>query len=626
MDSSHFASKPTLLKNAGIAACAWLLATAAFAQATVQLTASPTSTTLPDGQNVPMWGLFCNNAGSGGATCTTAKGPSTATPAAWVANTAYVVGAVAVDASGTVAQVTTAGTSGATTPTFGSAPGAVTNDGTVVWSTFGTVPQFQAGFAATWAPPVIRVPANTPLTINLVNKLTFTGADIPTSLVIVGQLGGGLGTDRSTTPSPVHAPQGTTWPGTLGGIDPATAAISVSGGGAGYALPPAVSINGGGGSGATAVAAIANGMVTGVTVTNVGSGYTSTPTVAIDPPPCTINGSTCIRATATMNVTILQSSDGSATFVPPPQADRVRSFATEVKVADGATGRSLTWSNLRPGTYLIHSGTQPSIQHPMGLYGVLVVADPRRHLSFRAAYGTPFDTDVPLLLSEIDPDQNRAVDQAVKTSGFSDALVWDGQTGKCGDPAVHTCYPPAVNYSPLYYLVNGVSFDRTKISDPNFASAINVPAAGAQKNVLLRFVNAGLRLHVPSVIGANMTLLAEDSFKLPGTPRMQASVALAAGKTYDVVIQPKQTNAGTYDPATYAVFDRQLSLSTANQRDGGMQAYIKVAGGATSGTGSSASGTALSASDKTYYCVAGTTLSITDPRRVCSREPAEPTA
>ena len=44
-------------------------------------------------------------------------------------------------------------------------------------------------------------------------------------------------------------------------------------------------------------------MVTSVNVTSVGSGYTSAPTVTIDPPPCTINGTTCIRATATMNVT-----------------------------------------------------------------------------------------------------------------------------------------------------------------------------------------------------------------------------------------------------------------------------------------------------------------------------------
>ena len=57
-------------------------------------------------------------------------------------------------------------------------------------------------------------------------------------------------------------------------------------------------------------------------------------------------------------------------------------------------------------------------------------------------------------------------------------------------------------------------------------------------------------------------------------------VFLAAGKTYDVTIQPKQTTAGTYDAATYALFDRALGVSTNNQPDGGMQAYLQVAGGA----------------------------------------------
>ena len=276
----------------------------------------------------------------------------------------------------------------------------------------------------TWQPPLITVPGGQPLTITLINKLSFSGSGtntVPTSLVIVGQVGGGLGTvtERATMPSPPHAAQGTSWPGTRGGIDPATAAITVSGPGAGYVSPPSVTITGGGGSGATAIATIANGMVTGVTVSSLGSGYMGAPTVTIDAPPCTINGTTCIQATATMDVTVLNASDGSATFVPPAQADRVRSFGTEVNVSDAA-GKPLTWPSLTPGTYLIESGTEPSIQGPMGLYGVLVVTDPASTAAAPSAYGTLFDKDVALLLSEIDPTQNIEVAQVVQNAGFQE--------------------------------------------------------------------------------------------------------------------------------------------------------------------------------------------------------------
>ena len=363
-----------------------------------------------------------------------------------------------------------------------------------------------------WQPPLITVPSGEALTITLNNNLSFTAGTgtnmVPTSLVIVGQLGGGLGAAPARMPSPLHAAQGTTWPGTLGTTNP-----------------------------------------------------------------------------------------GDPVFTPPAQADRVRSFATEVAAGSSA---NLTWTavNLRPGTYLIQSGTQPSIQGPMGLYGVLVVTD--------ANYpGQTFDKDVALLLSEIDPLQNAAVDTAVRTEGFSDALVWSGQTGKCGDPTVHTCYPPAVNYSPRYYLINGVSFDRSNSA----GSALAVDAAATQGRVLLRFVNAGLRMHVPSVVGANMTLLAEDGNKLPGVPKVQSSLFLAAGKTYDVTIQPKQTTAGSYDPATYAVFDRALGLSTNNQRDGGMQTYINVAGGAAPASVPAA------ANPDSYFLVTGSVLAVAEPAK-----------
>jgi hypothetical protein len=53
----------------------------------------------------------------------------------------------------------------------------------------------------------------------------------------------------------------------------------VTAGGTGYMAAPTVTLTGGGGTGATAVATIANGQVTSVTITNPGSGYTSAPTI-----------------------------------------------------------------------------------------------------------------------------------------------------------------------------------------------------------------------------------------------------------------------------------------------------------------------------------------------------------
>src|SRR5882762_9612499 len=65
-----------------------------------------------------------------------------------------------------------------------------------------------------WSPVVITVPPG-PLTINLTNSLSFTAGtgtnNVPTSLMIVGQLGGGLGSNpRLATPprsdaSPDHS-------------------------------------------------------------------------------------------------------------------------------------------------------------------------------------------------------------------------------------------------------------------------------------------------------------------------------------------------------------------------------------------------------------------------------------
>jgi hypothetical protein len=466
----------TTLKTSTLAVIFLLLgASVSFAQS-VNLTAAPANTTLPDGTMVPMWGYSCT-AMSAPATCASLN-PNAA----------------------------------------------------------GTTP---------WSPVVITVPPGN-LTINLTNNLP---ASVPeTSLVIVGQLGGGLGTTATSTPSPTHATQDTTWP---------------------------------------------------------------------------------IAAAGPQNV-------------PPPQSNRVQSFSTPV--APGAMG-TLAWSNLKPGTYLIESGTHPSIQGPMGLYGILVVttaptvdSTTGNETAPGTAYpGVSYNAEVPLLLSEIDPVQNNAVYTAVNTAGFSETAVWSGQPGGCGNPSsatYNTCYPPAVNYKPVYYLINGAAFNKTS---PQFSQFAANPPSSATGTVLVRLVNAGLRMHVPSIVGSLTTpavvasgttatavpgfsLVAEDGNPLPGVSRVQSEVFMAAGKTYDVMIDvpaactpvPPATSCTTPD---LPIFDRELSLSAnAIARDAGMLAYIQANNG--SGLPAGALAVSAHANPDTYNSViAGKTLTISDPAK-----------
>jgi hypothetical protein len=415
--------------------------------------------------------------------------------------------------------------------------------GTAVVGSTATCAALNPNAAGAWSPVVITVPTGQPLTINLTNNLTFNnGNSVPTSLTIVGQIGGGLGDpmQRTTAPSPAHGDQSVTWP-----------------------------------------------------TANTG-----------------------------------------ATNTPPPQAPRVRSFSTEVAAGVGhtpANTTALTWSNLRPGTYLIESGTHPSIQGPMGLYGMLVVTSAptvdnkgKETVAGTAYTGVNYDGEVPILMSEIDPIQNATVSAAVNTLGFTETAVWSGQPGGCGNSTSSnylTCYPPAVNYTPLYYMMNGVAFSRANASASLF-TVTPAKLSSAKGNVLVRLVNAGLRMHVPAIVNSStvtavgtktptvngFSIIAEDGNRPHGVPKVQSDVFMAAGKTYDLMITAPA--AGT----TLPIFDRELSLS-ANQvnRDAGMLAYIGLGGGALPAAGSLSAATA--AADSYPSLVAGQALSVSDPSK-----------
>ena len=258
-----------------------------------------------------------------------------------------------------------------------------------------------------------------------------------------------------------------------------------------------------------------------------------------------------------------------------------------------------------------------------------------------------YNAEVPFEFSEIDPVQNRAVDQAVRTNGFSETMVWSGMVGACGNPSsssYHQCYPPAVNYTPFYFLINGQAFDKTHAANSLFsATAGGTPSApvttgiptAAGSTVLVRLVNAGLRMHVPSIVGsttqgfngagaaaavAGFTLIAEDGNPIPdasGTkvaPRVKTEVFMAAGKTYDVMVNVPTSATAPALP----IYDRELALSAnSSVRDAGMLAYIGVNGAAlpfATGVGATGVAAAAKANPDTYDavpCVTGTTTSCT---------------
>ena len=327
-------------------------------------------------------------------------------------------------------------------------------------------------------------------------------------------------------------------------------------------------------------------------------------------------------------------------FQPPTQSARARSFVAETPAGGSAT---YTFTNLRPGTYLIESGTYPAIQGPMGLYGVLVVTTAPAAGAAGTAYPSPctattsaacvttgvrYDADAVALLSEIDPVQNSAVDALlVKSAGCAASIgactgtlsaaaemkTWSLACSTMGPAATaNTCYPPAVDYTPLYYLVDGVAFDPANPSASQLNIGSTTTAATAATGVLLRLVNAGLRFHMPSTVGLPMVQMAEDGNLEPDVavalttghyaqtatgvtfpqtaattttpqPKVVSDAFMPAGKVIDILVFP--ASSGAYTAASYALFDRELSLSAGSvKRDSGMEAFLVVNGGA-AGTG-----------------------------------------
>ncbi len=237
--------------------------------------------------------------------------------------------------------------------------------------------------------------------------------------------------------------------------------------------------------------------------------------------------------------TSLVISGQSATMTPQFFTDaggrsRVRSFTHET--APGATG-IYTWSNFQPGSYTYQSGTHVAVQVQMGLYG----AANKDAAAGEAYSGVPYDQEVSLFYSEIDPVLHQA--------------IADGTYGTTGPTST-------IDYDPKYFLVNGA---------PYSAATAPLPAGAAGTRTLLRMYNMSLRTVAPTLLGEHLQLIAEDGSVYP-YPRTQYSVMLPAGKARDAILTANVEG-------TYALYDRLLNLTNASSGPGGFYSYIQVGAG-----------------------------------------------
>jgi hypothetical protein len=152
-----------------------------------------------------------------------------------------------------------------------------------------------------------------------------------------------------------------------------------------------------------------------------------------------------------------------------------------------------------------------------------------------------------MLYSEIDPALHAAVANATYGSG--------GPTSTLG-------------YRPRFFLINGKAFP-----DASLDPLVAVPAG---QNLLLRFVNAGLMTHVPTIAGQYWRVVAEDGNPVPvlGNPRQQYSAFLAPGKTLDVLLNPDNPNST--GSVRYAIFDSRYYDTNDGAPGGGMFARLEV--------------------------------------------------
>ncbi len=210
-------------------------------------------------------------------------------------------------------------------------------------------------------------------------------------------------------------------------------------------------------------------------------------------------------------------------FTGPQGLQRVHSFDEEAATGGGTV--TYNWNNLKPGSYMYHSGTNPQVQVQMGLFGALT-----DDFGIGQAYddvGTAYTQEIVLFYYEID----RAIHEGVVLGEYST-----------------TDMKSTIDYHPKHFFIdastNGITVPpgNPDSLDYNDVLAVTVDPV---TDPLVRFYNAGLRTHIPTVFEADFSIIAEDGKLYPKVIE-QYTVVLPPLKTTDAFLNV----SGVYMTAT----------------------------------------------------------------------------
>jgi len=257
----------------------------------------------------------------------------------------------------------------------------------------------------------------------------------------------------------------------------------------------------------------------------------------------------CVNEGQTVTVNLHNTLPEATSIVFPGQEGVTTSggsgglFTAEAAASNGDVSYSFTAS--APGTYLYESGSDPSKQIQMGLYGALIV---RPTLGANYAYNaaTQFDPsrEYLLLLSEIDP----ALHHAVETSGTYDFNAMRNR----------------------YFPINGREFPDTLQDNgtgllPNqpYGALVRLQPNTVTNNqpALIRMINAGTLNHPFHPHGNHTREIAQDGRLVASTEHFAETIG--SGQTQDFLLRWDDPDHWAPNPPP----GQQLPVPQPNYRD-----------------------------------------------------------